>query len=186
MLKKMNFYKPGQRFFCSRPHRLEELAEQMLLAARGNLEEILMRQSLFYEFLSVLMGDFKMEDHLEGGMNPYVAKAVGWIREHYENPGLRVADVADYLGISRNYLFSLFKASIGCSPQEYITGFRLSRARELLAGTEYSIEIISGSCGYENPEAFSRAFKKKYQTTPLRYRAGVIEAEHDLSGGFVG
>lgn len=182
----MNFYKPGQRFFCSRPHRLEELAEQMLLAARGNLEEILMRQSLFYEFLSVLKGDFKMEDHLEGGMNPYVAKAVGWIREHYENPGLRVADVADYLGISRNYLFSLFKASIGCSPQEYITGFRLSRARELLAGTEYSIEIISGSCGYENPEAFSRAFKKKYQTTPLRYRAGVIEAEHDLSGGFVG
>ena len=182
----MNFYKPGQRFFCSRPHRLEELAEQMLLAARGTLEEILMRQSLFYEFLSVLMGDFKMEDHLEGGMNPYVAKAVGWIREHYENPGLWVADVADYLGISRNYLFSLFKASIGCSPQEYITGFRLSRARELLAGTEYSIEIISGSCGYENPEAFSRAFKKKYQTTPLRYRAGVIEAEHDLSGGFVG
>ena len=76
-------------------------------------------------------------------------------------------------------LFSLFKASIGCSPQEYITGFRLSRARELLAGTEYSIEIISGSCGYENPEAFSRAFKKKYQTTPLRYRAGVIEAEHN-------
>lgn len=89
----------------------------MLLAARGTLEEILMRQSLFYEFLSVLMGDFKMEDHLEGGMNPYVAKAVGWIREHYENPGLWVADVADYLGISRNYLFSCLKRPSAALPR---------------------------------------------------------------------
>lgn len=176
VLKKMNFYTPGQRFFCSRPHCLENLADQMLRTTRGTLDEILLRQSLFYEFLSILTSDFQEEDHPEGGMNSYVAKAIGWIGRHYSNPQLRISHMADYLGISRNYLFTLFKEATGRSPQEYLTLFRLSRARELLAGTEYSPEIISASCGYENPEIFSRAFKKKYGTTPARYRAEVMES----------
>ena len=175
VLKKMNFYEPRRRFFCSRPDCLEKLAKRMLLATRGTWDEILLRQSLFYEFLSVLISDFRVEDYLEGDINLYVAKAVGWIREHYGDPQLRVSDMADHLGISRNYLFTLFKEATGRSPREYMTSFRLSRARELLAGTEYSIEIISNSCGYENPEVFSRAFKKKYGTTPLHYRIGLME-----------
>lgn len=175
VLEELNFYNLERIFFSSHLDQLTALSEQMLDSTRGTLEQILLRQSLLYEYLSVLAADLEEEGHLDGGFNEYVTKAIGWIREHYGDSGLRVSDLADELGITRNYLFTLFKEAMGHSPLEYITSFRLSRARELLAGTEYSIDGISYSCGYEDPAVFSRAFKRKYHMTPSRYRIWVME-----------
>lgn len=170
VLSELSLHTPGRRFFCGDSRHLEMLAQRLLDSTRGTFEQMLLRQSLFYEFLSVLIRDFGEEGHLEGGFNEYVLRAIQWIREHYDDPKLRVADVADHVGISRNYLFTLFKETMDHSPQEYIASFRLSRARELLAGTEYSIDNISYACGYQDPAVFSRAFKKKYQMSPSAYR----------------
>lgn len=177
VLSELNLHEPGRRFFGSNQTRLEELSAKLLDSTRGTLEQIFLRQSLFYEFLSVLATDSQEENYPEGGFNPYVTKAVLWIRDHFGEHGLTVSDVADYVGISRNYLFTLFKESMGHSPREYIISFRLSRGRELLAGTEYSVDGISYACGYEDPAVFSRAFKKKYHMTPSEYRARILEQQ---------
>ncbi len=173
VLSELNLHEPGRRFFSSNQTMLEELSEKLLDSTRGTLEQIFLRQSLFYEFLSILASDSQEEERLEG-FNPYVTKAIRWIRNHFGDPDLQVSDVADYVGISRNYLFTLFKESMGHSPREYITSFRLSRGRELLAGTEYSVDSISYACGYEDPTVFSRAFKKKYHITPTQYRTHIM------------
>lgn len=177
VLSELSLHEPGRRFFISNQTRLEEISKKLLDSTRGTLMQIFLRQSLFYEFLSILAADMQEEAPLDNSFNPYVTRAIGWIREHYAEHDLRVSDVASHVGISRNYLFTLFKESMGHSPQEYITSFRLNRARELLIGTEYSVDSISYSCGYEDPAVFSRAFKKKYRMTPINYRTH-IPAHH--------
>lgn len=82
----------------------------------------------------------------------------------------RVTDVADYLGISRYHLNSLFTQVMHQTPQEYISGFRLGRAREFLTTTDYPVSEIARLCGYGDTDVFSKAFKRKYLASPSDYR----------------
>ncbi|MCB2360817.1 AraC family transcriptional regulator [Clostridium estertheticum] len=99
----------------------------------------------------------------------YISRAIDYIQHNtYEN--LTVQNIALYLNISRSYLFSLFKRHLNVSPQQFITNVKLTNARELLTKTEISIATVALSCGYTNPFAFSRAFKKEVGLTPSEYR----------------
>ena len=71
-----------------------------------------------------------------------------------------MTDVADYLHISRSHLYGLSKTS-GYYSSAFLTSAKIINARELLTITDISIANIATSCGYQNPFAFSRAFKKK-------------------------
>lgn len=101
--------------------------------------------------------------------NFYVTQAMNYILDN-PNPGLTVNDVADYLHISRSYLFALFKKHLNLSPQQFLTMTRITMARELLINTEIPIAAIADSCGYQNPFAFSRSFKREMHMTPSEYR----------------
>lgn len=105
----------------------------------------------------------------ESNDNFYVTQAMEYIL-HHPFPDITVMDVADHLHISRNYLFMLFKKYLNTSPQKFLTMSRISNARELLAKTDIPIADIAGSCGYQNPFAFSRAFKREVGITPSEYR----------------
>lgn len=160
-----------QPFTCTQAEKLEALTDKMLASPRGTMEQVLFRQFLLCSVLSVLAqkkSDGKNTES-EEKKNFYVAEAVRYISDHYAEPML-VGTIAARLGISRNYFFLLFKQSMGCSPSAYIINFRLERAGELLRQTEYSVDYIALSCGYQDPAVFSRAFKKKYGRTPSQYR----------------
>ena len=89
--------------------------------------------------------------------NQYVKKAVSFIQSNYCNP-IKVTDVADYVCINRSYLYTLFQSYLGISPQQFLTTFRITKARELLDSTSYPIESIALSCGYSDALVFTKAF----------------------------
>ena len=60
--------------------------------------------------------------------------------------------------------------SLGISPKEFLTEFRISRGKEQLALTDLSVEEIAVSCGYRNSLAFGKVFKQKVGITPTQYR----------------
>ena len=64
-----------------------------------------------------------------------------------------------------------FRRCIGMTPMQYITFIRITRAKELLRSTDYSIQEISSMVGYENPLYFSRIFKKQTGYSPSEYRS---------------
>ena len=74
------------------------------------------------------------------------------------------------MGISRGYLHKLILEVLSQSPQDYLVSFRMTRGAELLSVTELSIEEIALSCGYADPLAFSKMFKRKMGVTPRQYR----------------
>ena len=60
--------------------------------------------------------------------------------------------------------------SLGISPKDFLTEFRISRGKEQLALTDLSVEEIAVSCGYRNSLAFGKIFKQKMGITPTQYR----------------
>ena len=95
----------------------------------------------------------------EDKANQYVIRAVEFIQRNYCNP-VKVTDVADYVCINRSYLYTLFENSMGMSPQQFLTTYRITKAAELLAVTALPVESIALSCGYNDPLVFTKAFKQ--------------------------
>ena len=125
--------------------------------------------SCLYAFLATLAGETEPLSASGDDGNYYVRKAAERIRTHYAEP-LRIAELASYVNISRGYLYALFMEHLGVSPQGYLTSFRLSRAAGMLTGTTHPVETIAASCGYQDPVVFSKAFKKMYGLSPMKYR----------------
>ena len=103
------------------------------------------------------------------GLDPGQSYTVDGGEAHYAN-GITVADVAGYVALNRSYLFTLFRRVLGVSPQECLTQFRLTWAREQLTLTDASVANIALSCGYQDPQVFSKAFKRLFGVTPVKYR----------------
>ena len=47
----------------------------------------------------------------------------------------------------------------------------MTRAAQLLAMTQLPIAAVAFSCGYQEPEAFHKAFKQRMGLSPSQYRA---------------
>ena len=58
----------------------------------------------------------------------------------------------------------------GCLPQQFLTTFRITKARELLDSTNYPIESIALSCGYSDALVFTKAFHAMKGMSPSKYR----------------
>jgi len=83
---------------------------------------------------------------------------------------LSLQDIAAQVDLSRHYLCTAFRRSTGLAPYEYLTGLRIDRAKELLAGTESAIGDIAVAVGYGTPSAFTACFRRFTGTTPRAYR----------------
>ncbi len=98
----------------------------------------------------------------------YVEHALQYISINYGH--IKVSDIANYIGINRSYLTSIFKKVLQVSPQEYLVNYRLRLAAELIRTTNQSIREISNKAGYDNPFNFSKMFKSAYGVSPKTYR----------------
>ncbi|HOX05651.1 MAG TPA: AraC family transcriptional regulator [Planctomycetota bacterium] len=104
------------------------------------------------------------------GPRGVVARAIETIRE--EGGALSVAELAEQLYVSRDYLRHLFKEYAAASPMRHIIQARVERAKTLLADPELSIKEVAERCGFESPYYFSRLFRKAAGVTPSGYRSG--------------
>lgn len=99
----------------------------------------------------------------------YYKKAVAFIQRNYSYP-IQIHEVANYVGIDRTYLYRIFASQTGRSPKEYLSQYRLSKAKEMLCDTNYRITEIAYSCGYHDSSSFCRHFQKEEKMSPLEYR----------------
>jgi LacI family transcriptional regulator len=99
-----------------------------------------------------------------------IAAAARFIREHAcEN--IDVADVLRAVPLSRSTLERRYIKIMGHSPKHAIVRFRLNRAKQLLAETDFPLAAIAEKIGLPHVEYLSRIFKKKIGMTPAQYRA---------------
>ncbi len=117
-----------------------------------------------YEFLSILYKDKR----IQASSDEWIDKALGIIESRF-NELYTVSDIAEATGLERAYFSTLFKSKLGLSPHEYLSSFKLKKAKALLEDTSASVGSIAESVGIPQ-ENFARVFKKEYGITPLEYR----------------
>lgn len=101
------------------------------------------------------------DDHLR-----YTAE---YMRENYAE-SLSVEKLSRIAGLSQSSFFYKFKNTYQRTPMEYLNEIRLRQGAKLLLGTHKSVAEVAALCGYEDPLYFSKAFRRKFSTSPLQYR----------------
>lgn len=88
-----------------------------------------------------------------------------------------LADYAQDCHMSPCWFTRLFHRQMGVSPQQYLTGIRVNKARELLRSSSYNIGEVAALVGYQNPLYFSRIFKAHTGLSPSAYRKSCVQSD---------
>ncbi len=98
-----------------------------------------------------------------------VAAAIRYISEQALH-GCTVTDVTKLARVSRSFLERRFRQHLKRSPQAEIRRVQVSRIKQLLTETDFTLERISELSGFEHPEYMSVVFKRLVGQTPGQYR----------------
>ena len=93
--------------------------------------------------------------------------AIQYIENHLDEE-ISVAGLASLCGYNSSYFSTVFRNTCGLSPRNYINSQKISKAKDLLLTTDYSITQISGLLGLQL-HTFSRMFKNTVGISPLQY-----------------
>lgn len=99
-----------------------------------------------------------------------VRAAMDYMQRSCDRPP-SMSEVARFVGCSRARLFRIFPHSAGMTPNDYLQRLRVSRARELLAGTSRPVTEIAIACGFSSSQYFSNVFRKYLGQTPTEFRS---------------
>jgi AraC family transcriptional regulator len=101
-------------------------------------------------------------------MNP-AQKAIWFIESHLAD-ALTLDDISDVAGISRFHMVRAFAAATGLSVMRYVRARRLSEAARALVAGAPDILTLALDADYGSHEAFTRAFRDHFGTTPEAVR----------------
>ncbi len=88
------------------------------------------------------------------------------------NRQLKLSDVVRMSGSNRTYVSRFFNGEEGTSFFEYVNGYRVRYAEELLKNTDDKIETIAEKSGFSSRQSFHRVFLKLKGCTPETMRTG--------------
>ena len=153
---------------------LVQCVNGMLNASQLTYANDLKRESYLLLFLSSLIhekhdGNAEAKNTHDYPHHVYVEHALEFIEHNYYK-NIKINDLANYIGISRNYLTNIFKKSLNISPQEYLVNYRLNKACDLLKNTNLPVSTIASEVGYDDPLTFSKVFKNFHDVSPTTYR----------------
>lgn len=100
----------------------------------------------------------------------YVLPALQYIEKHYMN-NITAKHIADAVYITPQYLTTLFKRYLERSPYQFLTSYRMKKAKELLiTSPELKISEISLQIGMQDTSNFITQFKINTGTTPKQFK----------------
>ncbi|ROR30371.1 two-component system response regulator YesN [Mobilisporobacter senegalensis] len=108
----------------------------------------------------------------EENTNGIIKRAQEYILQYYKKD-ISLDGISRELDISPYYFSKLFKDVTGINFVEYLTNVRIEKAKELLINSEMSMKEICVQVGYNDPNYFSRIFKKSTGKTPTEFKEGM-------------
>ena len=89
-----------------------------------------------------------------------------YIEENYGNSQLNISEISEKICVNQTYLRKMFKAEMDMTLTEYITQFRMQRAKHLITTTDEKLATIAEMVGYSDVSYFSNVFKKYFGIAP--------------------
>jgi Response regulator containing CheY-like receiver domain and AraC-type DNA-binding domain len=114
-------------------------------------------------FYSSLQTGYNTENSIIFLIKEYIAK-------NYRNEQLSVKDISEHVYLSFSYVCTVFKTETGKTLNQFITEFRIEKAKSLLSDPRYKITDIASKVGYSDSNYFGKLFKKMEGLSPSEFR----------------
>ena len=127
--------------------------------------------SLVQTILFLFFNEFDHTLASNGGNNSinYAKEASEYINNNFAEK-ITLDTAAKAIGISKNYLCSLFSHYFSSSFNKYLNEVRLNYAKHLLANTDMSIIDVAYSSGFHTLSSMNRIFQSKVGMSPTAYK----------------
>ncbi len=140
-------------------HEFQQKEPGYELFLKNKLEEIIIFLSRKYSQISIPKAKSLVR----------IGKAIAYIENNYQND-IYVRQLAEMSFMSVRNFQRIFKDSIGLSPNDYLLDLRIQNASKLLIETDSAIYDVSEQVGIPDWFYFSKAFKRKFGVSPLKFR----------------
>ncbi len=118
--------------------------------------------------------------HRSGGQSQFVQKPLAplvnrfsqtleWAIKHLDKD-LNVDKMAAHASMSRRSFDRHFRATLNITPAQWLNERRIENAKSLLETSQYSLEQVAQSAGFDNPITMRQLFRKQLNLSPSRYR----------------
>jgi AraC family transcriptional regulator len=97
-------------------------------------------------------------------------RVMAHIEERLDTP-VSLAELAELARMSVRHFCRAFRASMGCSPHQYLLRQRVERAKALIAARHMPLCDIAQATGFADQSQLTRTFRKHVGVTPAGYRA---------------
>jgi len=97
-----------------------------------------------------------------------------FIHQNYMKDSLSVKTISDHVYLSSSYVCTIFKTETGQTLNQYITEYRITKAKLLLEDLRYKITDVSYRVGYTDGNYFGKSFKKLVGLSPSEYREKIL------------
>ncbi len=125
---------------------------------------------LFIQILrAVMLQRISLTGDLAGLADPKLSRALAAIHS-FPDRRWSVAGLAAEAQLSRTLFADTFRSTLGVTPMQYVSEWRLQLAERALIDTRSSVDDIRSQLGFRSPFAFSRAFKRYTGSSPREYR----------------
>lgn len=116
-----------------------------------------------FQFLLKSIQTFRIEKHTQA-----VSEVIKYVKSNLTDE-ITLEEVSKRVGISSQYFSKVFKEEMGIGFLDWLTTQRINLAKELLLNNDTIVKEICYKVGYNDPNYFSRLFKKKVGMSPSAY-----------------
>ncbi|SEA61262.1 response regulator [Paenibacillus sp. 276b] len=96
-----------------------------------------------------------------------------YVHDHYSDIHLSISKISTHTMLTTSYLCNRFKQETGQTINQYVTNYRINKAKELLRDPSRKVADVSLSVGYNNGDYFAKCFRKLTGYNPSEYREGL-------------
>lgn len=109
------------------------------------------------------------EANTSEGSHADIDRVVNFIRSNLSRR-LDIPALAAVAGMSRAHFSRMFKKHQGVAPADFVLRERMERAAKLLSDSRLSVKRVAVTCGFTDPNYFSKVFRRTFSTSPLEFR----------------
>lgn len=130
-------------------------------------EQIL--NSAFFILITLISRKYQQAKQQREDSITRFAQAVAYMEDRYWE-AIKLSDLAAMVNVSERHFMRRFREIYNTTPVQYLLELRLRRSLILLGQPDLTIGQVAMECGFNDPNYFSRSFKRMFQMTPGQYR----------------
>lgn len=146
----------------------EAISAQDHSSESEKLKKIVYSKELI-DYYSKRIGDLIDKERNKENISPSTRYVLKYIDDNYKK-NITLIEVADRLQSNSMYIGQLFIHDMHTSFHNYLTAYRIERAKSLLLRDDAKIHKISEEVGFSNSQYFTKSFKSVTGLTPSEFR----------------